>query len=95
MSTMTLAFLSPATFVSFCYALCSCASVSVREVIPLTEPPASAPQTILVQTFEFEEDMVRVGRQGEELEPYQAGTPATDASNGKAQTPAQLAPQTA
>jgi Domain of unknown function (DUF4410) len=69
-STMKLAFLFPATFVSVCLALCSCASVSVREVIPLTEPPVSAPQTIFVETFEFEDDMVRVGRQGEELEQF-------------------------
>jgi Domain of unknown function (DUF4410) len=68
--TMKLAFLFLATLVSVCLALCSCASVSVREVIPLTEPPASGPQTIFVQTFEFEDDMVRVGRQGEELEQF-------------------------
>ena len=37
---------------------------------PFNEPPAAAPQTILVQTFEFEDDMVRVGRQGEELEQF-------------------------
>jgi hypothetical protein len=67
--TMKLA-LFPATFVSVCLALCSCASVSVREVIPLTEPPAAGPQTIFVQTFEFEDDMVRVGREGEELEQF-------------------------
>ena len=67
---MKLAFLFPATFVSVCLALCSCASVSVREVIPLAEPPASGPQSIFVQTFEFEDDMVRVGRQGEELEQF-------------------------
>ena len=34
------------------------------------EPPAAAPQTILVQTFEFEDDMVRGVRQGEELEQF-------------------------
>jgi Domain of unknown function (DUF4410) len=65
--TMKLAFLFPATV---CLALCSCASVSVREVIPLAEPPVSRPQTIFVQTFEFEDDMVRVGRQGAELEGF-------------------------
>ena len=69
-STMKRAFLFPATVASVCLALCSCASVSVREVIPLTEPPVSAPQTIFVETFEFEDDMVRVGRQGEELEQF-------------------------
>jgi hypothetical protein len=67
---MKLAFLFPATIVTACLVLCSCASVSVREVIPLTEPPVSAPQTIFVQTFEFEDDMVRVGREGEELEEF-------------------------
>jgi Domain of unknown function (DUF4410) len=68
--TMKLAFLLSATFVSVCLALCSCASVSVREVIPLAEPRALGPQSIFVQTFEFEDDMVRVGRQGEELEQF-------------------------
>jgi Domain of unknown function (DUF4410) len=67
---MKLAFLFPATIITVCLALCSCASVSVREVIPLTEFPVAAPQTIFVQTFEFEDDMVRVGRQGEELEEF-------------------------
>ena len=70
MPTMKLPFLFPATFVSVCLALCSCASVSVREVIPLAEPPASGPQSIFVETFEFEDDMVRVGREGEELEQF-------------------------
>ena len=37
----------------------------------------------------------RLVRQGEELEPYQAVMTESDAGNGKAQTPAQLAPQTA
>jgi hypothetical protein len=85
--TMKLA-LFPATFISVCLALCSCASVSVREVIPLTEPPAAGPQTIFVQTFEFEDDMVRVGREGEELEQFkrtmqQEMTSAAEASQGK------------
>jgi hypothetical protein len=68
--TMNLALLFPATVASVCLALCSCASVSVREVIPLSEAPPSTPQTIFVQTFEFEDDMVRVGRQGAELEQF-------------------------
>jgi uncharacterized protein DUF4410 len=68
--TMNLAFLFPATVAGACLALCSCASVSVREVIPLTGPPVSTPQTIFIQTFEFEEDMVRVGRHGPELEEF-------------------------
>ena len=67
---MKLAFLFHAAVVAVCFTLCSCASVSVREVIPLTEPPTKGPQTIFVQTFEFEDDMVRVGRQGEELEQF-------------------------
>jgi Domain of unknown function (DUF4410) len=53
-----------------CLALCSCASVSVRETIPITGPPSQAPETILIQPFEFEDDMIRVGRQGEELEEF-------------------------
>jgi Domain of unknown function (DUF4410) len=53
-----------------CLALCSCASVSVRETIPLSGAPSQAPQAILVQPFEFEDDMIRVGRQGEELEEF-------------------------
>ena len=44
--------------------------MSVRETIPLTEPPSKPPQTIFVQTFEFEEDMLRVGRRGDELEQF-------------------------
>ena len=68
--TMKRALLFPATFASVCLALCSCASVSVREVVPLTEAPIPAPQTIFVQTFEFEDDMVRVGREGAELEEF-------------------------
>jgi len=64
------AFLFRAALAGLCLALCSCASVSVREIIPLTEAPGQAPQTIFVQTFEVEDDMVRVGRQGKELEDF-------------------------
>jgi hypothetical protein len=67
---MNPAFLFRAALASLSLALCSCASVSVREIIPLTEAPSRAPKTIFVQTFEFEEDMVRVGRRGEELEEF-------------------------
>lgn len=67
---MNSAVLFPASLLGFCLALCSCASVSIREVIPLTEPPIKAPQTVFVQTFEFEEDLLRVDRQGEELEEF-------------------------
>jgi Domain of unknown function (DUF4410) len=68
--TMKPAFLFRIALAGLCGALCSCASVSVRETIPLTEAPSRAPQTILLQPFEFEDDMVRVGRQGEELEDF-------------------------
>ena len=68
--TMKPAFLFRLALAGLCLALCSCASVSVREIIPLTDTPAQAPQTIFVQPFEFEDDMIRVGRQGEELEEF-------------------------
>jgi hypothetical protein len=64
------AIMFPAVLAGLCLGLCSCASVSVRETIPLTEPPSKPPQTIFVQTFEFEEDMLRVGRRGDELEQF-------------------------
>ena len=64
------AFLFRIALVGLCGALCSCASVSVRETIPLTEAPSQAPQTVFLQPFEFEDDMIRVGRQGEELEDF-------------------------
>ncbi|HEY5811274.1 MAG TPA: DUF4410 domain-containing protein [Terrimicrobiaceae bacterium] len=67
---MKAAILSRAAVAGVCMALCSCASVSVREIIPLTQAPTKVPQAILVQTFEFEDDMVRAGRQGEELEEF-------------------------
>jgi Domain of unknown function (DUF4410) len=70
--TMKPAFLFRAAFAALYLALCSCASVSVREIIPLTEPPTKAPETIFVQPFEFEEDMLRVGRQGKELEQFKS-----------------------
>ena len=68
--TMKPAFLFRLALAGLCIALCSCASVSVRETIPLTEAPSQAPQTIFLQPFEFEDDMIRVGRQGEELEDF-------------------------
>jgi len=64
------AFLFRIALAGLCGALCSCASVSVRETIPLTEAPSQAPQTIFLQPFDFEDDMIRVGRQGEELEDF-------------------------
>jgi Domain of unknown function (DUF4410) len=57
-------------FAGLSLALGSCASVSVREVIPLTQAPSRAPETVFLQPFEFEDDMIRVGRQGEELEDF-------------------------
>ncbi len=71
--TMKPAFLFRLALAAFCVSQWSCASVSVREVIPLTSGPAQAPQTIFVQPFEFEDDMIRVGRQGEELEQFKRG----------------------
>jgi len=67
---MKLAFLFHIALAGLCGALCSCASVSVRETIPLTEAPSRAPQTIFLQPFEFEDDMVRVSRRGDELEDF-------------------------
>jgi Domain of unknown function (DUF4410) len=67
---MKLPLLFSAVVVSACFGLCSCASVSVRETIPLTGPPPRVPTTIFVQTFEFEDDMLRVARRGEELEQF-------------------------
>ena len=71
--TMKPAFLFRVALAAFCLSQWSCASVSVREVIPLTGVPAQAPQTIFVQPFEFEDDMIRVGRQEEELEQFKRG----------------------
>ena len=41
-----------------------------RETIPLSDAPSQGPQTILVQPFEFEDDMIRVNREGAELEAF-------------------------
>jgi hypothetical protein len=71
--TMKPAFLFRLALAGLCLVLWSCASVSVREVIPLTSGPAQAPRSIFVQPFEFEDDMIRVGRQGEELEQFKRG----------------------
>ena len=68
--TMKPALLFRLALAGLCLALCSCASVSVREIIPLTDTPVQAPQIIFVQAFDFEDDMIRVGRQGEELEDF-------------------------
>ena len=69
-SEMKSTFLFRLALVAACVPLCSCASVSVREVIPLGRAPLQLPQTIVVQPFDFEDDMVRVGRQGAELEDF-------------------------
>jgi hypothetical protein len=48
--------------------LCSCASVTVVNEVPLSEPaPGRLPMTILVQPFEFDEGNIRVDREGQEL----------------------------
>ena len=70
LALMNLAYLSRLACAGIWLALASCASVSVRETIPLTEAPTQGPQTILVQPFEFEDDMIRVNRQGAELETF-------------------------
>lgn len=53
-----------------CAGLGACASVSVREVIPLSKAPARQPQLIAVEPFDFDHDMVRVSRKGEELDHF-------------------------
>jgi hypothetical protein len=68
--TMRPALLFRIALAGLCLALSSCASVSVREIIPLTELPSRAPEIIFIQPFEFEDDMIRVGRQSEELEDF-------------------------
>ena len=70
LALMNLAYLSRLACAGIWLALASCASVNVRETIPLTEAPTQGPQTILVQPFEFEDDMIRVNRQGAELEAF-------------------------
>lgn len=51
--------------------LCSCASVTVSDISPLSEqPPAHPPVKIFVQPFEFQEDMLRVDRTGEKLDEF-------------------------
>ena len=52
----------------FAAALCSCASVSVTNVITLENPPpVHLPRGIYVRPFEFDEGTVRVDREGEKL----------------------------
>lgn len=54
--------------------LTSCASVSVTNEVPLSEPaPDRLPQRIFVQPFEFEEGNVRVDREGQKLTEFKQG----------------------
>lgn len=58
----------PALLPLFSLLLCSCASVSVSKVEVLkSQPPAKAPEKILVRPFEFYDPNVRVDRSGESL----------------------------
>ena len=57
---------------AFLTALCSCASVSVTNVITLeNQPPVHTPPVIYIRPFEFEEGMVRVDREGQKLDEFQ------------------------
>ncbi len=52
--------------------LCSCASVSVTNVISLeNQPPTQIPRGIFVRPFEFEEGTVRVDREGQRLSDFE------------------------
>jgi hypothetical protein len=52
--------------------LCSCASVSVTNVIPLENAtPTHMPGGIFVRPFEFEEGTVRVDREGQKLDEFE------------------------
>jgi hypothetical protein len=52
--------------------LCSCASVSVTNVISLENPaPTRPPQTLYVRPFTFDEGTVRVDREGRRLEEFE------------------------
>ena len=52
--------------------LCSCASVSVTNVITLeNQPPTRLPRGIFVRPFEFEEGTVRVDRSGQKLDAFE------------------------
>jgi hypothetical protein len=52
--------------------LCSCASVSVTNVITLeNQPPVHLPRGIYVRPFEFDEGTVRVDREGQKLDEFQ------------------------
>jgi len=52
--------------------LCSCSSVTVSDISPLSEQaPGYTPVKIFVQPFGFQEGTVRVDRSGEELEKFE------------------------
>jgi len=55
-----------------CVGLCSCASVSVLNVVETSSaPPAFKPQKIYIHPFEFDEGNVRVDREGGKLAEFQ------------------------
>jgi hypothetical protein len=52
--------------------LCSCASVSVSQIVSLeNHPPTHRPRGIYVRPFEFEEGTVRVDREGRKLSEFE------------------------
>ena len=67
---------------ALCAGLCSCASVTVQNVIPLSQPPPAAkPQKIFVQPFDFDEGTVRVNREGQELTDFKTALQQEMAEN--------------
>jgi hypothetical protein len=57
---------------AFAASLCSCASVSVTNVITLeNQPPVHRPRGIYVRPFDFDEGTVRVDREGEKLDEFE------------------------
>ncbi|MFZ4681283.1 MAG: DUF4410 domain-containing protein [Terrimicrobiaceae bacterium] len=67
---------------SLCAGLSSCASVTVQNAIPLSQPPPAAkPQKIFVQPFTFDEGTVRVNREGQELTDFKTGLQREMAKN--------------
>jgi len=65
--------LKPLLLAVLCGTLCSCASVSVQNVVePSQTPPAFKPQKIYIHPFEFDEGTVRVDREGSKLEEFKA-----------------------
>ncbi len=67
---------------ALCLGLCSCASVSVQNVVELSQPPPAAiPQRIFVQPFEFEEGNIRVDREGLKLAEFKTNLQKDIAKN--------------